>query len=122
MTCSGPMNLNNYNKITVCNSNGNVSRLTNKPLYVSVPRTRIETIMSQENKQTIDFEGALKELEALVEKMEQGDLSLEQSLEHFERGVRLTRDCQQALAQAKLKISELLSPDSSDASPASTCD
>lgn len=78
--------------------------------------------MSQEKKQSIDFEGALKELEALVEKMEQGDLSLEQSLEHFERGVRLTRDCQQALAQAKLKVSELLSPDSSDASPASACD
>ena len=78
--------------------------------------------MSKENKKGIDFEGALNELEALVEKMEQGDLSLEQSLEHFERGVRLTRDCQQALEQAKLKVNELLSPDSSDASPASPSD
>lgn len=78
--------------------------------------------MSQKNKKGIDFEGALNELEALVEKMEQGDLSLEQSLEHFERGVRLTRDCQQALEQAKLKVNELLNPDSSDASPASPSD
>ena len=75
--------------------------------------------MSQENQKGIDFEAALKELETLVEKMEQGDLSLEQSLEHFERGVRLTRNCQQALEQAKLKVNELLSSESSDASQAS---
>ena len=78
--------------------------------------------MSKENPKSIDFEEALKELEDLVEKMEQGDLSLEQSLEHFERGVRLTRNCQQSLEQAKLKVSELLSADSSDASQPSDND
>jgi exodeoxyribonuclease VII small subunit len=56
----------------------------------------------------IDFEASLKELEALVEKMEQGDLSLEQSLKDFERGVALTRACQQALQEAEQKV-QLLS-------------
>jgi exodeoxyribonuclease VII small subunit len=52
----------------------------------------------------IDFEASLKELEALVEKMEQGELSLEQSLKDFERGVALTRACQQALRDAEQKV------------------
>ena len=43
------------------------------------------------------FETALAELESLVETLEQGELSLEQSLQQFERGVKLTRACQQAL-------------------------
>lgn len=52
----------------------------------------------------IDFEASIRELEALVEKMEKGDLSLEQSLEDFERGVALTRACQQALREAEQKV------------------
>jgi len=52
----------------------------------------------------IDFEAAIKELESLVERMEQGDQSLEQSLKDFERGVELTRACQQALKQAEQKV------------------
>jgi len=59
----------------------------------------------------LDFEKALAELEALVEKMEQGDLSLEESLKSFERGIELTRNCQQALAGAEQKVDQLLSPD-----------
>jgi exodeoxyribonuclease VII small subunit len=59
----------------------------------------------------IDFEASLKELEALVEKMEQGDLSLEQSLKDFERGVALTRACQQALREAEQKVQLLSSKD-----------
>ena len=47
-----------------------------------------------------NFEKSLGELEKLVEKMEQGDLSLEASLEHFEKGVQLSRSCQQALRAA----------------------
>ena len=76
----------------------------------------------QDKQQDIDFEGALGELEALVEKMEQGDLSLEQSLQLFERGVHLTRLCQQALQTAKLKVNELLSSEPANASPASDND
>ena len=55
----------------------------------------------------VDFEKSLGELEQLVEKMEAGDLTLEQSLEAFERGVKLTRACQQALRNAELKVKAL---------------
>lgn len=56
----------------------------------------------------IDFENALKELETLVEHMEQGDISLEESLKCFERGVQLTRACQQALKDAEQKVNILV--------------
>ncbi len=60
---------------------------------------------------TIDFEASLKELEALVEKMEQGEQSLEQSLKDFERGVALTRACQKALSEAEQKVQILMGKD-----------
>lgn len=44
----------------------------------------------------------------LVDKMEQGDLSLEKSLDYFEKGVKLTRQCQQALQQAEQRVQILL--------------
>ena len=53
---------------------------------------------------TADFEAALAELEAIVQRLEQGELSLEDSLRQFERGVALTRSCQKALQQAEQKI------------------
>jgi exodeoxyribonuclease VII small subunit len=53
---------------------------------------------------TPDFEAALAELEAIVQRLEQGELSLEESLRQFERGVVLTRSCQKALQQAEQKI------------------
>lgn len=62
-------------------------------------------------KGNIDFEASLKELEELVERMEQGDLSLEQSLKDFERGVALTRSCQQALQEAEQKVQILMQKD-----------
>ena len=55
-----------------------------------------------------DFEKALEELESLVELMEAGELSLEDSLRHFERGVALTRSCQKALTEAEQKVQVLL--------------
>ena len=55
-----------------------------------------------------NFESALAELEKLVEKMEQGDSSLEQSLVDFERGVILTRQCQESLKSAEQKVQILL--------------
>jgi exodeoxyribonuclease VII small subunit len=58
-----------------------------------------------------DFEKSLKELESLVDKMEQGDLSLEDSLSHFERGVQLSRACQQALKSAEQKVAILTNKD-----------
>jgi len=59
-------------------------------------------------KKTVNFEKALAELEKLVEEMEQGNLSLEESLKRFEKGIALTSECQQALQNAELKVKELL--------------
>lgn len=55
-----------------------------------------------------DFEQSLTELETLVTRMEQGDLSLEASLEAFEQGIKLTRECQQTLEQAEQKVRLLM--------------
>ncbi len=62
------------------------------------------------------FEHSLEELEQLVEKMEAGDLSLEQSLSAYERGVGLYRQCQQALEQAELRVRLLTDPAQPDKS------
>ena len=62
----------------------------------------------------VDFESAIKELENLVEQMEQGDISLEKSLENFERGIELTRLCQKALQEAEQKVQILTQKQSQD--------
>ena len=59
-------------------------------------------------KKSIDFEKALDQLETLVEDMENGDLSLEDSLKAFEQGIKLTRECQAALNQAEQKVQMLI--------------
>lgn len=56
----------------------------------------------------IDFEASLSELEALVDQMEEGELTLEESLKAFEAGMKLTRDCQQALKDAEQKVEVLM--------------
>ncbi|MCI0490284.1 MAG: exodeoxyribonuclease VII small subunit [Blastocatellia bacterium] len=57
------------------------------------------------------FESSLKELERIVEQLEEGDLPLEKSLELFEQGVRLSRDCQKRLDEAERKVEILLKGD-----------
>ena len=59
-------------------------------------------------KKTIDFEQSLDQLEKLVNDMENGDLTLEESLKAFEQGVKLTRECQSALVQAEQKVQILV--------------
>lgn len=59
----------------------------------------------------LNFEAALAELEQLVERMETGELSLEDSLKAFERGIVLTRDCQKALKDAELRVQALTQTD-----------
>ena len=54
------------------------------------------------------FESHLKELEELVERMEQGDQTLEQSLKDFERGVELTKMCEQTLLHAEQRVEQLV--------------
>ncbi|MCL5975576.1 MAG: exodeoxyribonuclease VII small subunit [Gammaproteobacteria bacterium] len=56
----------------------------------------------------MDYEAAVSELESLVERLEKGDISLEESLKLYERGVLLTRDCQEALQAAEQKVQMLL--------------
>jgi exodeoxyribonuclease VII small subunit len=55
-----------------------------------------------------DFEQALSELEGLVERLERGDLPLDEALKAFERGVALTRHCQACLQAAQQKVEVLL--------------
>ena len=62
------------------------------------------------NAESLDFETAVRELETLVEQLERGELSLEQSLAHFERGVQLTRHCQKALQDAEQRVLVLSQP------------
>jgi exodeoxyribonuclease VII small subunit len=64
-----------------------------------------------EQKKPPSFEDALNELESLVDTLEKGDLSLEDSLKTFERGVELTRTCQEALKDAEQKVRMLSQPD-----------
>ena len=56
----------------------------------------------------LDFESAIHELESLVERMEQGETTLEESLTDFERGVALFRQCQKALDEAEQKVQILM--------------
>jgi len=55
-----------------------------------------------------DFEQSLAQLEAVVERMEQGDLPIEEALKAFEEGVQLTRECQQILEQSEQKVQLLI--------------
>lgn len=59
-------------------------------------------------KKALNFEDALTELEQLVERMEQGNLPLEEALKLFERGIQLTRTCQKSLKEAEQKVQILL--------------
>jgi exodeoxyribonuclease VII small subunit len=64
--------------------------------------------LTRSSSKSPDFEQALSELEALVARLEQGDLPLEEALKSFERGVALTRTCQAALSAAQQKVEILL--------------
>ncbi|MGV6810599.1 MAG: exodeoxyribonuclease VII small subunit [bacterium] len=60
------------------------------------------------------FESALKTLEKIVQQMEQGELSLDESLQHFEQGVQLTRYCQTILNDAEQRVSTLMADGTKD--------
>ena len=59
-------------------------------------------------KTDINFEKALEELEGIVEDLESGDLSLENSLKSFEKGIKLARQCQEQLSKAELQDQKLI--------------
>lgn len=54
------------------------------------------------------FESSLEQLELIVRELEQGELPLERSLELFEQGVKLSRECQERLSQAERRIEILM--------------
>jgi exodeoxyribonuclease VII small subunit len=56
----------------------------------------------------MDFEKKLSRLEEIVQKMERGDLALEDSLKFFEEGVKLSKECHQQLNEAEVKIKKLI--------------
>lgn len=64
--------------------------------------------MKSKVKEAFSFEEAIASLESLVNSMESGNLSLEASLKTFEEGIALSRQCQTALSEAKLKVDTLL--------------
>lgn len=72
--------------------------------------------MSKKTTTPASFESSLEALESLVNRMENGDLTLEESLKSFEQGIALTRQCQKALDEAEQKI-EILTSNEPDAKP-----
>ena len=67
--------------------------------------------MNDKPKELPDFEKALEELETLVEQLESGELTLDQSLQQFKRGVELTRHCQSVLEEAQQIVEQLADPE-----------
>lgn len=61
-----------------------------------------------------DFENNMKALEGLVERLESGELSLDDAMKTFEQGIKLTRECQAALDQAEQKVQILLGQDANE--------
>jgi exodeoxyribonuclease VII small subunit len=78
------------------------------PVQAHVYRSRAMPTAKAAKEPVPDFETAMRDLEELVERLEQGDMPLEESLAAFERGVMLTRACQSALKEAEQKVEILL--------------
>lgn len=64
--------------------------------------------MNEENLEKRDFDEVLKELEEIVSTLERGNLSLEESLKKFERGIKLSTHCLKKLNEAEKKIETLI--------------
>ena len=69
---------------------------------------------STARKRPIDLEKSLAELEQVVEQLESGELPMDKALKEFERGIRLSRECQGALADAEQRVQILLGPEPED--------
>jgi exodeoxyribonuclease VII small subunit len=70
--------------------------------------------MSKKTETAIDFEKTLSELESLVEKLEKGDQSLDESLSGFKQGIELTKQCQSVLDNAQQTVEQLINPEDED--------
>jgi exodeoxyribonuclease VII small subunit len=70
--------------------------------------------MNTSRRKPVDLEKSLAELEGIVQKLESGDLPLDKSLSEFERGVKLSRDCQVALKDAEQRVEILMGSELKD--------
>ncbi len=73
--------------------------------------------MADSKPKRVNLEKAMSELEEIVEQLETGEQSLDKSLQQFERGVKLSRDCQAALDQAEQKVEVLIGEELREFSP-----
>jgi len=64
--------------------------------------------MSENQDKLKDFEKSLQQLEKIVGNMESGELGLEESLAQFEKGIKLAKNCQDTLANAELRVEQLI--------------
>ena len=64
--------------------------------------------MAESKDKLKDFEKSLQHLEKIVSKMESGELGLEESLEQFEQGIKLAETCQDTLANAEIRVEQLI--------------
>lgn len=70
--------------------------------------------MATAQKKNLDLEKAIADLENLVEELESGELPLDKSLKQFEKGVKLSRECQAALSEAEQKVQILIDSELKD--------
>ncbi len=77
-------------------------------VYNPPPTFPVRDMTMPPRKKNIDFEQSLGTLENLVNRMEQGEMTLEESLQAFETGIALTRECQARLAAAELHVTKLI--------------
>ena len=75
------------------------------------PQIREYIIMDKKSESATNFELTLAELETLVEKLEEGDQTLDESLSGFRRGIELTRECQSVLDNAQQTVEQLINPE-----------
>ncbi|MBS0365295.1 MAG: exodeoxyribonuclease VII small subunit [Proteobacteria bacterium] len=93
---------------------GSQARSARAPALQSLPLAASESPHVARNSKIPDFEQSLAELESLVERLERGDLPLDEALRNFERGVSLTRQCQAALQAAQQRVEILMNRDGSE--------
>ena len=84
-----------------------------RPALASTPMAKTDSTTLDDDR-IARFESSLDELESIVQHMEEGKLSLDESLNSFERGIALYRHCEQALKQAELRVQQLLDPEDPD--------
>ncbi|MDJ0928701.1 MAG: exodeoxyribonuclease VII small subunit [Gammaproteobacteria bacterium] len=73
--------------------------------------------MAQAKPRQVDLEKSMAELEQIVEELEAGELPLDKSLKQFEKGVKISRDCQAALETAEQKLQILMGDELQDVEP-----